>query len=220
MKDLGEVKVILGIKITRTPNVLKLSQEHYVEKIIRKFEHFDCKPVSTPYDPNSQLEKNKEHSVAQIEYAQIIGILIYLMNYTRPDIAYAVGFSNVNWISDSDEMKSTSRYVFILGGSAVSWKSAKRTCITRFTMETEFIVLEKTSSKAEWFRNLLVDISLWTRPTPSMSMRVISLDFVRSKLNLADPLTKPLNKKLVEETSRGMGLMPITEVKSCGNPTY
>ena len=53
MKDLGKVEVILGIKITRTPNKLKLSQEHYVEMILRKFEHFDCKPVSTPYDPSS-----------------------------------------------------------------------------------------------------------------------------------------------------------------------
>ena len=53
MNDLGEAKVIPGIKITRTPNGLKLSQEHYVEKILRKFEHFDCKPVSTPYDHSS-----------------------------------------------------------------------------------------------------------------------------------------------------------------------
>ena len=72
MKNLGEVEVevILGIKIIRTPNELKLSQEHYVEKILRKFEHFDCKPMSTLYDPSSQLKKNREH--AQIEYAQII----------------------------------------------------------------------------------------------------------------------------------------------------
>ena len=41
MKDLGKAKVIVGIKITRTPNRLKLSQEYYVEKILRKFEHFD-----------------------------------------------------------------------------------------------------------------------------------------------------------------------------------
>ena len=68
-KFLREVEVILGIKITRTTNGLKLSQEHYVEKILRKFEHFDCKSVSTPYDPSSQLKKNREHSVAQIEYA-------------------------------------------------------------------------------------------------------------------------------------------------------
>ena len=49
---------------------------------------------------------------------------------------------------------------------------------------------------------------------------IISLEFVRLELNLDDLLIKPLNKKLVEETSRGMGLMPITEVKSGGNPTY
>ncbi|RVW14337.1 Retrovirus-related Pol polyprotein from transposon TNT 1-94 [Vitis vinifera] len=216
MKDLGEAEVILGIKITRTPNGLKISQEHYVEKILRKFEHFDYKLVSTPYDPSSQLNKNREHSVAQTEYAQIIRSLMYLMNYTRFDIAYAIGrlswytqspnqdhwtavhrvlkysrgtinydlcfngfssvlegFSDANWISDSDEMKSTSR-------SAVSWtslvkctfwKSTKQTCITWSTMEAEFIALEKASSEAEWLRNLLADIHLWTKPTLSVSMR-------------------------------------------------
>ena len=71
-------------------NGLNLSQEHYVEKILKRFEHFDCKPMATHYDPNSQLKKNKEHSVAQIEYAHIIGSLMYLSNCTRPDIAYAI----------------------------------------------------------------------------------------------------------------------------------
>ena len=59
-------------------------------------------------------------------------------------------FSDANWISDSDEMKSTSGYVFILGGSAVFWKSTRQTCITRYTMEAEFIALENASSELEW----------------------------------------------------------------------
>ena len=67
-------------------------------------------------------------------------------------------------------MKSTSGYVFILGRSAVSWKSTKQTCITRSTMEAKFITLKKVSFEAEWLRNLLVDIPLWMRPTPSVSM--------------------------------------------------
>ena len=67
-------------------------------------------------------------------------------------------------------MKSTSGYVFTLGGGVVSWKSFKQTCITRSTMEAVFIALEKASSEVEWLINLLLDISLWTRPTPSMSM--------------------------------------------------
>ena len=41
---------------------------------------------------------------------------------------------------------------------------------------------------------------------------------MRLEFNLADPFTKPLNKKLVEETSREIRLMPIIEVKSGGNP--
>ena len=53
IKDLGKDDVILGIKITRTLNGINLSKEHYIEMILKRFEHFDCKPVSTPYNPNS-----------------------------------------------------------------------------------------------------------------------------------------------------------------------
>ena len=37
---------------------------------------------------------------------------------------------------------------------------------------------------------------------------VMSLDFVRSERNLADPLTKPLVRRLASATSRGIGLIP------------
>ena len=38
---------------------------------------------------------------------------------------------------------------------------------------------------------------------------VISIDYIKSELNLADPLTKGLTRDLVLKTSRGMGLKPI-----------
>ena len=37
---------------------------------------------------------------------------------------------------------------------------------------------------------------------------VMSLDFVRSERNLADPLTKPLARRLISETLKGIGLIP------------
>ena len=37
MKDLRKIEVILRIKLIKIPNELKLSQEYYVEKILRKF---------------------------------------------------------------------------------------------------------------------------------------------------------------------------------------
>ena len=42
---------------------------------------------------------------------------------------------------------------------------------------------------------------------------IISLDFIRSSLNLVDPLTKPLNRKLVEQTSRGWGFFLLQKSK-------
>ena len=45
-------------KITRMGDSIMLSQEHYFEKILKRFGHFDAKPVSTPYDANTHLMKN------------------------------------------------------------------------------------------------------------------------------------------------------------------
>ena len=46
-----------------------LSQEHYVKKILKRFEHFNANPVSTPYDANTQLMKSRGDPVGQAKYA-------------------------------------------------------------------------------------------------------------------------------------------------------
>ena len=55
MKDMGEASVILGVKIIRKGGSILLSQEHYVEKLLRKYKYY---AVNTLYDANSQLKKN------------------------------------------------------------------------------------------------------------------------------------------------------------------
>ena len=37
-------------------------------------------------------------------------------------------------------------------------------------MESEFVALEKAGTEAEWLRNLLIDIPIWKRPAPSVSI--------------------------------------------------
>ncbi|KAI3692025.1 hypothetical protein L6452_31831 [Arctium lappa] len=44
------------------------------------------------------------------------------------------GYNDANWISDIKDSRSTSGYVFTLGGAAISWKSSKQTVIARSTM--------------------------------------------------------------------------------------
>ena len=288
MKDMGIADVILGIKITRTSDGYTLSQSHYVDKILEKFSKNDNSVARTPIDPNHHLGKNIGEGISQLEYSRIIGSLMYLMNCTRPDIAYAVsklsrythnpsgdhwqaiirvlrylrytqnyglhytrypavleGYSDANWISDSKDSKSTSGYVFTVGGAAVSWKSSKQTCIARSTMESEFIALDKAGEEAEWLRQFLEDIPVWPKPVSAicihcdsqsaigraennmyngksrhirrrhntvkhlLSCGIISIEYIKSKDNIADPLTKGLTKEQVYRLSRGMGLKPI-----------
>ena len=60
MKDMSEAKVILDVKITRMGDSIMLSQEHYVEKILKRFGHLDVKPMSIPYDASTHLMKNQD----------------------------------------------------------------------------------------------------------------------------------------------------------------
>ncbi|GKA17377.1 zinc finger, CCHC-type containing protein [Tanacetum coccineum] len=90
MKDIGEADIILGIKIKRENKGIVITQSHYIEKILKKFNREDCSPVSTPMDPIEKLKPNTEKPIDQLEYSRSIGCLMYAMTSTRPDIAYAV----------------------------------------------------------------------------------------------------------------------------------
>ena len=89
-KDMGLADGILGIKIIRSPNSLLLSQSHYVDKVLDKFNKDDSSVTRTPIDLNQHLSKNIGEIIYQVEYARVIGSPMYLMSCTRPDIAFAV----------------------------------------------------------------------------------------------------------------------------------
>jgi len=80
------------------------------------------------------------------------GIMDYDILYSGFSVVLE-GYNNVIWISDSNEIKSASGYIFILGGGAVSWKSSKQSFITRSTMKLEFIALELVGNEDVWLRN-------------------------------------------------------------------
>ncbi len=50
IKDLGEPRVFLGMKITRDRDnqTLTITQKDYIEKILQRFNLENCNPVRTP----------------------------------------------------------------------------------------------------------------------------------------------------------------------------
>jgi hypothetical protein len=64
----------------------------------------------------------------------LVGTMDYKIRYSRYP-AVLEGYYDANWISGMDELYVMSGYVFTLSSVAVSWRSCKRTILTRSTME-------------------------------------------------------------------------------------
>ena len=63
----------------------------------------------------------------------------HMLTYRRYDHLDAIGYADSDYDGCVDTRKSTFRYLFLLGGGAISWKSAKQSVIAASTMETEFV---------------------------------------------------------------------------------
>lgn len=72
MKNLSPADVILEVKVLKRGREFVLMQSHYIENVLRKFNHFDCKPSKTPIDPHVKLVPNEGTTINQGEYAKII----------------------------------------------------------------------------------------------------------------------------------------------------
>ncbi|GKF46669.1 hypothetical protein Tco_0136471 [Tanacetum coccineum] len=82
-------------------------------------------------------------------------------------------------ISDIKDSRSTSGYVFTLRGAAISWKSFKQTVISKSTMESKFIALDKCGKEAEWLRQFVEDIPRWPKPVTAISIHFDSKSAMR-----------------------------------------
>lgn len=73
-------------------------------------------------------------------------------------VTKCIGFSDADWAGDTNDRKSTSGYVFMLSGGAVSWSSKKQKCVALSTAEAEYIALSSAAQESIWLRQLLTEL--------------------------------------------------------------
>jgi len=94
MSDLGPLSYFLEIAVIRDENEHHLSQERYMEEILRRFQFSSSHPCSIPLSPGTKLKKESGAVLSQHDstlYRSIVGSIMYLMLATRQDLSYAVG---------------------------------------------------------------------------------------------------------------------------------
>jgi len=100
MKDLGEAKKVLGMKIGRDQknDKVSLKPKEYLKKVLQKFNiNGDKMTVSTPLVSHFKLKATmsptsieEREYMTHVPYATVVGSLIYAMVCTRPDVSQTV----------------------------------------------------------------------------------------------------------------------------------
>ena len=103
MKDLGEAAYILGIKIyrDRSKRLIELSQDTYIDKVLKRFNMEEAKKGFLPMSHGIHLSKtqcptttDERERMSKVPYASAIGSIMYAMISTRPDVSYALSVTS------------------------------------------------------------------------------------------------------------------------------
>lgn len=91
VKNMGKVAMFLNIKIFRDRNNnFNMNQSHYISEIANKFLTHNEEPCSYPIEPDYYSTKCEDVLPSNNTFRRIIGSLLYIANYTRPDISAPV----------------------------------------------------------------------------------------------------------------------------------
>ncbi|GJU92850.1 retrotransposon protein, putative, ty1-copia subclass [Tanacetum coccineum] len=184
MKDLREAAYILRIKIyrDRSKRLIGLCQSAYIEKILKRYYMENSKCGHIPMQEKLKLSKSQGASTPtevkrmhNIPYASAVGSIMYAVRCTRHDVAFAQNitcrfqhnpelrvscYTDVGYLTDVDDLKSQTGYVFVLNGGAIDWKSTKQSIFATSSAEAEYIAASDALKEAVWVRKFIAGLGV------------------------------------------------------------
>ncbi|XP_047342802.1 secreted RxLR effector protein 161-like [Impatiens glandulifera] len=83
-----------------------------------------------------------------------------MLTYRRSDNLEIIGYSDSDFAGCQDSLRSTSGYVFLLAGGAISWKSSIQGLTASSTMAAEFVALYEASNQEIWLKNFVTELRI------------------------------------------------------------
>ncbi|GJV47571.1 hypothetical protein Tco_1437783 [Tanacetum coccineum] len=208
----------------------------------------NSKRGSIPMQDKLRLSKSQGAStpaelkrMQSVPYASAVGSIMYAVRCTRPDVAFAQNitsrfqqnlvygddlkrelrvscYTDAGYLTDVDDLKFETRYVFVLNGGAVDWKSAKQSIFATSYAEAEYIAAFDASKEAVWVRKFISGLGARHFRAKVHYLREviefgdIKLEKVHTYDNLADPFTKALAFPKHSELTRNIGMLSASSL--------
>ncbi|GKB46962.1 retrotransposon protein, putative, ty1-copia subclass [Tanacetum coccineum] len=174
-----EAAFILGIKIyrDRSRRLIGLSQNAYLDKILKRYRMDNSKRGSIPMQVDLHLNKSQCATTSaemkrmqNVPYASAVGSIMYAVRNTKDTFLVYGGnpeaelqvkcYCDAGFETDRDDTKSQTGYVFVLNGGAVVWKSSKQSTTAQHATEAEYIAASEAAKEAVWIRKFIDELGV------------------------------------------------------------
>ncbi|GJV29297.1 putative ribonuclease H-like domain-containing protein [Tanacetum coccineum] len=119
MSSMGELTFFLGLQVKQKKDGIFISQDKYVEEILKKFRFTEVKTASTPMETQKPLLKDEDGEEVDVHmYRSMIGSLMYLTS-SRPDIMFAIDDGKV--VLNGIEVNTGDSKLMLLGITYYCW---------------------------------------------------------------------------------------------------
>ena len=134
-----------------------------------------------------------------------------------------LGYTDAGYLSDPHNGKSQTGFVFLNGGTAISWKSSKQTLVSTSTNHSEIIALYEASRECVWLRrmvdHILKSCGIGALDAPTIIFEdnaacVVQMESGYIKSNLTKHITPKL---FYPHELQKNGEIEILQTKSCDN---
>lgn len=143
IRNLGPISEYLGIRVKRVGDSICLDQSTYIQTVLQRFHHEDCKPAPAPMEHGLKLSKLASDASPAVPYRELVGSLMYVAICTRPDIMFALSYlSQFNSCFDQSHWVAAQRVLKYLKGSI--------DCSIRYSKDDDDI---KIFCDADWGSN-------------------------------------------------------------------
>ncbi|GJZ86043.1 putative ribonuclease H-like domain-containing protein [Tanacetum coccineum] len=141
MSSMSELTFFLGLHMIQKDDGIFISQDKYVDEILKKFSFSIMKTTSTPMETLKPLMKDENAEDVNVYlYRSMISSLMYLTS-SRPDI--------IDYDGASLDRKSTTRGCQFLRRRMISWQCKKKTVVANSTTEAEWLEWSAKAVKGE-----------------------------------------------------------------------